>query len=323
MRRRAIALVLILAILAIAWTAGWYLLAAWAEQKSREVLAGIEERGIRIRCAARDIVGFPFALRMACAETEIVEARSGSTAILAGMIGGASIFAPRTARIEFDAPADIQSPLVPGPAEFSWREAAVEVGIGMNGPREVGFEAADFAASIPAGAVKAQRADGALAPSDDGGSIADLSFDRLELTVDGTAYPPLDGSVAALLSVPPRALLSGRAGLRAPLSARDVRVMLANGEAKLQAEGNIAVDAEGILDGTITLRLAGAEGLRDFIARLPADAQKMGNAVAGAMLAFGRPTTLDGEPASELVVEITRGRAKVGMFEEDLPRLRL
>jgi hypothetical protein len=322
MRRLAIALVLILAILAIAWTAGWFLLAAWAEQKSGEVLADIEERGIRVRCEAHDIVGFPFALRMACAETEIVEARSGSTAMLAGMIGGASIFAPRTARIEFDAPADIRSPLVPGPAEFSWREAAVEVGIGMNGPREVGFDTADFAASIPAGAVKAHRADGALAPSDDGGSIANLSFDQLKLTVDGTAYPPLDGSVAALLSVPPRALLSGRAGLRAPLSARDIKVMLANGEAKLQAEGDIAVDAEGILDGTITLRLAGAEGLGAFIATLPPDARKAGNAIAGAMLALGRSTELEGEPAKEVTVEVDRGRAKVGMFQTDLPRLR-
>ena len=159
MRRLAIALVLILAILAIAWTAGWFVLAAWAEQKSAEVLASMEERGIRVRCEDRDIVGFPFTLRMACAETEIVEARSGSTAILAGMIGRRIGFAPRTARIEFDAPADIQSPLVPGPAEFSWREAAVEVGIGMNGPREVGFDATDFAASIPAGAVRAERAD--------------------------------------------------------------------------------------------------------------------------------------------------------------------
>jgi hypothetical protein len=323
MRRLAIVLVLILAVLAIAWTAGWFLLAAWADEKSADMLAGLEERGIRVRCEGRDIVGFPFTLRMACGETEIVEARSGSTAILAGMRGGVSVFAPRTARIEFDAPADVQSPLVPGPAEFSWREAAVQVGIGVNGPWQVGFDAVDFAASIPAGAVEAERADGVLAPSEDGGSIAKFSFNRLELTVDGTAYPSLDGSVAALLSVPPRALLSGRAALQAPLSAREIKVMLENGEAKLQAEGDIAVDTEGILDGAITLRLAGAEGLGAFIAALPADAQKMGNAIAGAMLAFGRPTSLDGESAIELVVEITRGRAKVGMFEADLPRLKL
>jgi hypothetical protein len=98
---------------------------------------------------------------------------------------------------------------------------------------------------------------------------------------------------------------------------------LADGEARLQAEGEIAVDADGILDGAITLRLAGAEGLGAFIASLPPQAQKAGNAMAAAMLAFGRPTELDGAPASELVVEIERGRAKVGMFETDLPRLRL
>src|SRR5918997_3872583 len=111
MRRLAIVLVLILAVLAIAWTAGWLLLAAWAEQKSADVLAGLEERGIRVRCEGRDIVGFPFTLRMACAETEIVEARSGSTAILAGMRGGGSVFAPRAAPFEFDTPANLRSAL--------------------------------------------------------------------------------------------------------------------------------------------------------------------------------------------------------------------
>jgi hypothetical protein len=30
------------------------------------VLAEIEERGVQIECEGRDIVGFPFALRVAC-----------------------------------------------------------------------------------------------------------------------------------------------------------------------------------------------------------------------------------------------------------------
>ena len=323
MRRFAIALAIILAVLAIAWTAGWFALAAWVERNAATVLTRLEERGIAVRCADRDVVGFPFALRIACAATEIVERNSGSTARLAGLTGGVSVFAPRTARIEFDDPVEIESPLVPGPAEFRWGDAAVEVGIGVGGPRAVGFDTQDFAASSPAGAVEGQRAEGSLAPTEEGGSLARMSFQRLALTVDGTAYPPLDGSVAARLSAPPRGLLAGRSGLEAPIEARDLDVVLANGDARLQAEGDIAVDAEGVLDGTITLRLAGAEALGAFIASLPPQARKAGNAIAGAMLAFGSPAELDGEPASELKVEIERGRAKVGMFEVDLPRLKL
>ena len=323
MRRLAIATAIIVAIVAVAWTGGWFALAAWAERNAASVLTRLEERGIAVRCEDRDIVGYPFALRIACGETEVVERNSGSRASLAGVTGGASVFAPRTARIEFDDPVDVESPLVPGPAEFRWDEAAVEVGLGVGGPRAVGFDAAGFAAESPAGAALAEHAKGSLAPTEDGGSLAQLSFRNLALTIEGADYPPLDGSVAARLSVPPRALLAGRAGLRAPLAVRDLQLMLANGEARLQAGGDIEVDAEGVLDGTVTLRLAGAEGLGTVIAGLPPEARKAGNALAGAMLAFGRPTEIDGEPASELTIEIERGRAKVGMFETDLPRLRL
>ncbi len=53
------------------------------------------------------------------------------------------------------------------------------------------------------------------------------------------------------------------------------------------------------------------------------DFQKIGNAVAAGLYAFGRPTTLDGKPASEVTVTVAGNRAQIGPIEVDLPRLPL
>ena len=201
---------------------------------------------------------------------------------------------------------------MPGPADFSWSNAGIDVGFGMNGPRAISFDAADLAASIPGANVAAGRAGGTLAPAEDGGTDAGLSFAGLALSAAGMTFPPFDGTASAHLSVPPRALLAGRAGLQAPLSARAVKVSLAAGAARVQAEGDLTVDAEGVLDGTIVLRIAGAEALPAFIAALPPEQQKLGNMAVGGIIAFGQRGTLDGEPATELLIEIDQGEAKVG-----------
>jgi len=326
--RRLVPALVIVVVIAVLWAIGWFWLASWAQSNVGRVLAEIEERGVDVDCAGRDIVGFPFALRVACGPTSVAEEQSRTEAQLAGLTGGASVFAPRTAHIALASPARVDSPLLTEPAEIRWDDADIGVGMGLSGPQTVSFDASDVSgklplAGFPEASASAESAAGALAPTDDGGTLADFAFTGLALTISGAAFPALDGRGSAVLSVPPRALLAGRADLQAPLSARDVDIMLSAGEARVQAQGDVSVDAEGIVDGTIALRIAGGEALPAFIAALPPERQKAGNAFVGAMMAFGNPTSLDGEAGSELVVEIVRGRAKVGPVELTVPRVPL
>ncbi|MDQ3559876.1 MAG: DUF2125 domain-containing protein [Pseudomonadota bacterium] len=327
MRRLVITLGLVFVVLAAIWSAGWFALAAWADGQVSGVLARIRDRGIEVDCGARDMVGFPFALKLACGETAVAERGSGSQAQLAGLTGGASIFSPRTAQIALASPARVESPLLTAPADLRWNDADVDVAMNLNGPQAVSFDAEDFAAELPLpnlpASFAARSAAGTLSPATDGGADADLTFTQLALTAAGTTLPPFDGQVSAWLSVPPRALLSGRAGLQAPLSARLIDVSFTSGAARLDAEGEISVDEEGILDGMITLRIAGTEALPALIAELPPEQQKLANAAVGGLLTFGSRITLDGEPASELRVEIERGEAKVGPITVRVPRVPL
>ena len=326
--RRLVAVLIILTVLALGWSGAWFWLAGWADRNAASMLTEIAQRGVEVECRDRNVVGFPFAMRIACGETAVAERTTGTRAKLGMVTGGASVFAPTTARIDMASPAEVDSPHLESPAEIHWRDAALDVGIGLNGPRDVSFDAADLSvefalADLPDPGLVAAHAAGTLAPSEDGGTDAAVTFTDLTVSADGASFPPLSGSASGHLSVPPRALLAGRAGLAAPISAHAIDIALDSGGARLNAVGDISVDAEGILDGAITLRIAGTERLPAFIAALPPQLQSHGNAVVGALLAFGRPTTIDGEPASEVVVEIERSVARIGLFEFGLPRLPL
>ena len=326
--RRLVTFGLLLVVLAALWSGGWFALAAWAEDRVSSVLADAARRGVDVECGERRMVGFPFALKVACDDTAVSERSSGSQAQLEGLTGGASVFAPMTAQIDLASPARVESPLFTDPATFQWDDTEIDVGMGMNGPKSVSFDAANFAADLPLAdlpdaKLQASAAEGTLSPTVDGGTDASLAFTGLGLSAGGTTLPPFNGTATAHLSAPPRALLSGRAGLQAPLSARAIRVALTSGEGRLEAEGDISIDAEGIIDGALTLRVAGSEALAAYIAQLPEDRRQLGNAIVGGMLAFGQSTTVDGKPGSELLVEISRGRARIGPVDFRVPQIPL
>lgn len=327
--RSLFAIAIILVILAAGWCGGWFWMAGWIDRNAPAVLTRIAERGVEVDCRDRTVVGFPFAMRVACAETAVAERQTGTQATLGRVTGGASVFAPTTARIDMASPVELVSPLLlEKPAEIRWRKAAVDIGVGMNGPRDVSFDAADLSTALalvnlPHPKLQAAHAAGTLAPSDDGGTAASVTFTDLNVSADGVDLPEMSGSASGSLSVPPKALLAGRAGIKLPVSAHAIDINIDSGGARFAATGDISLDATGVLDGTITLRIAGAKAFPALIAMLPPKLQKKGFAAIASAFAVGRPTTIDGEPGSEITVDIVHGEATVGGVSVKLPRVPL
>ncbi len=327
--RRLIAGLVIVVILAAGWVGGWFWAAGWVDRNADATLQEIATRGIDVDCPNRAVVGFPFALRVSCSEAAVADRASGTRANLAGATGGASVFRPMTAEIALDSPVRVESPLLQGPMEFRWTDAAVDVGMSVAGPQNVSFDATNLIGAftlpgMPEQTVTAQSAEAHLSPSEDGGSAVSLTFTDLGFASGATHFPPLTGSAVAELSVPPRALAEGPAAIKPPIEARAIQVTLESGGAHFVIEGDIALSPGGILDGTLVVSVAGAEALPDFIAAFPQQFQKIGNAVAAGLFAFGQPTTLEGKPGTEVRVTIESNRARIGpMIEFDLPRLQL
>jgi hypothetical protein len=328
MRRLVAALVIILVIFGAAWVAGWFWLANLVQARTGPALQQIADRGIEVSCPDRKVVGFPFAVRVRCGATDVAQPSTSTTASLAGATGGASVFRPMTAVVALDSPVRVQSPLLAGPVEFRWEDAAVDVGMGFAGPQTLSFRAADFLGAFalpgnPEETVAAERAAAHLSPSASGGSDVKVTFRDLALTSGGKRFPPVSGNAAAELSIPPRALASGRAGITLPVEARGIDVELESGGARFLVEGDMTLRADGKLDGTMVLRVTGAEALPDVIAALPPEFQKIGNAVAAGLFAFGQPTKIDGKQGSEVRVAIKASHAEIGPIAFDLPRLKL
>ena len=167
--------------IALVWSGGWYALASWVEAKVPEVIAEIEQSGIDVDCPSRDVVGFPFAVQVACGPTAVAELQSGSAAEFGGVTGGVSVFAPMTAAVSLESPARIDSPLLPGGAQFQWESAAVAMGLGVGGPETATFEASGFVADVADAQVTAERASGSLAPASDGGTFGRGRLQRSRL----------------------------------------------------------------------------------------------------------------------------------------------
>jgi hypothetical protein len=324
MRRHLTSLIAIVVVLAVAWSAGWFLLARWADRKSAETLTELADRGVDVGCDNRRVTGFPFSLHIECGPTTVVERITSTRADLAGMRGGANVLTPFTLRIGMTSPAHVDSTLLEGSADARWENAVLRVGVGMNGPKDFALDASKLAADVTGSRflvrkVAAEAAQAALSPSDGGGSNVELAFADLRLSVADLDLPPVTGVAAVELSVPPRALVLGR--LQAPITSRNINVALQSGGARLRMTGEGAVDAEGVVDADITVIIAGVEALPEFIAALPENWQKIANVIVGGLFIFGKPTTLDGQSASEFLLDIEHGTARVGPVEFEVPRV--
>ncbi len=326
--RRLIAALVIVVVIAAGWVAGWFWLAGWIDRNADPALKRIAERGVDVECPNRTVVGFPFALRVSCGATTVAERSSGTHADLAGATGGASVLHPMTAEIALKSPVRVESPMLQGPVELRWTKAAVDFGLGMDGPKTVAFNAADLLGAftipgLPEQTVAATSARAKLAPSANGGSAIAFTFSDLAFTSGGTRFPPLTGSAAAELSVPPRDLASGRNGIDLPVEARGIQISVESGGARFMIEGDLSLGPGGIVDGTIVLRITGIESFHDLIAALPEQLQRASNGAIAGLLLSGEPTTIDGQPGTEVRVSIQKSRAKIGLLEFPLPRLRL
>ena len=109
--------------------------------------------------------------------------------------------------------------------------------------------------------------------------------------------------------MPPRAL-PGRAAAGAIWARRD-DVDIQSGEQGSRRPATL-VDAGGIVDGTLKLKIAGAEALPALINLLPESLRQKANGAVAGILIFGKAGKLDGQPASEVNIEIERSRVRIG-----------
>jgi hypothetical protein len=320
-RRNVVLLGLAVAVLVVAWSAYWWVLTGRVETTLRDALTRPLPDGTAVTCAPLAVGGYPFRVEARCGAVSAA-LPDGSRVTAGALTAVALAYDWRKAIFELDGPLSLAT--ADGPeAGATWSTARASVArdgrilasadVVLNTP-VIAFAGAEIvrAGHLEAHVRKAPGVDGAT----------DVAASATALSV--AAFPaPIDVAVVASIS-DGGAALRGRGPLFEGLGEADLPVAvrtlsLASGSARLAVAGNVIIDQEGRLDGTLDVTITDPAALAALLAQLLPPDSPLPGALAGAVAAFGRD---DGKGGRTVPVSIRRGRASIGIIPLGrLPRL--
>ena len=344
----------LLALLALAWTVGWFWLRGRAEGEIDGWLAREAQAGRQWTCADRSLTGYPFRFELRCAA--LAFARSDVRFTVGPVVAVAQVYQPRHVILEATGPFRVQQDGLS--ADVTWGQ--LEASLHATGD---GFQRASLVVD---------RLKGAVTGADP--SPIDFSADHLELHArptpgrfagDGAvdlsarvrraAVPVLDpvlgGSEPADIALD--ATVTRAAGFRTRPLAQELerwraaggtvelaRLAAEKGSRRLRAQGALALDEQHRPAGQLDVRTAGLEQViaplisEQLGARLGGDGAALIGNIVGQFLGGRRrepapgqaaPDAPDrpGEPPLKVLptVRLTGGRVVVGPFA--VPNVRL
>jgi len=324
-RLKVILLAAAVAVVIAGWSAYWMVLSGRVETMLRATLADPLPDGTVATCSPLAVAGYPFRIEARCG-TVAADLPDGTRLSAGSLVAVALAYDWRRAIIELDGPLAVVPAAAP-PLEASWTTARASVtragALLANADVAVVEPVVTLAGTAFASAAEVE-AHARRTPGPDGGS--DLAVSAKGLSAAQLPLPvPLD--VAAVVQVGDGgAVLRGRGPLvegigeaPLPISVRSLSVAAAG--ARLSATGDLTLDAEGRLDGSLAVTVVDVPALAGLLARLLPPDSPLPTAIAGAVAALGRDA---GDGGRTVPVTIRRGRASIGFIPLGrLPRLPL
>lgn len=326
--RFVVGVVLIVLLVAAAWSAIWYIGTRKGEEMMSAWLAAEAEKGRTYHCAERGTGGYPFRVEVSCLSPELdiadavphVRARAGAFRAVAQVWNLTHVI------FEIDGPARIETGDRRRTPDFAI-EADWELLQGSLRAPGGGIARADISvtgltatpdSTTPGATLSAQRVEVHGRHSEDAAArdydVA-LDADGLVVAIDGVNPPePVDvgfvGRLAALPYPPPRDPAAFIAAWREAGGAVDVaRLSAVEGDTEIRAEGKLVPDAAGRPEGTVTIRLAGPD------VDTPGAAGAFGGLapmIALALRLTGEPSEIDGRSALSGRIDLKDGQVLLG-----------
>jgi len=324
-RRRYILLFGVIVLVIAGWTAAWaYGRSVLADQLDRQI-AGMAERGLQISCADRTIAGFPFRYEVGCRDMRSLD-RAGSEASLGGLNAVALVYKPWHVIFEAKSPASMEIPLTGVSGDVSWDVARASMTFANGSLGELDAVVARPEAAVEnafsAGLFSADKAEvhlrevpdqaGALEGFVSVNALKLKSFPELQETVDLRGQVQVTGGEALLAGADLVSLVRMNDD---ELPVKLVLLEAGLGESRVGASGDLLVNGDGTLSGTLDVTLGNANALLQSLKPLfPPENQTfalMENVVKGLEPAA---TEIDGVPSIKLPVVIDRGTVRAGFL---------
>ncbi len=312
-KRRLLWLAALVILIFGAYSAGWFYFADRVRSEVGGAIAALAEQGIHADCANLTVSGYPLRFAVSCDNTAYEDDAKDIAFSTGGITAAAPIYRPL-------APvADIVGPLrttAPGmtPLWLDWDSMHVATGLSWPAQQRISLEAEGFSGQtdpqddtdpvqlFSAGAARAQ-----LLPT--GQDLeAKASFGELQVeagAIGGRTLPPLDGLVEATVRNGMALLATQEKSLRG--QSIDLRqVALSSGSAGIQVSGPVAIDADGLIDADLMIRIKDPQAVATILATAIPEQQRQIEQGFAALAIMGK------EPAMPL--KIVKGKASLGFI---------
>lgn len=305
--RRLILLAGAIIVLIAAYTGIWFYSSARVEAAAAEVIGNAQSRGIDLDCSNREAWGYPFRIGLICDEVRYDNEAHGFGLTAGELRTAAQIYQPALMLGELAGPALFQFPGV-APIRIDWQTLRSSVRLADPLPERISLEAVEPAgAAGPDPVFSAAKVQAHMRPDNADLDIA-ATIKSLQLhMLRDEGLPPFDAFLDASLADgtawfgDPAASLRGR-------SATVRHAHLDLGDAgKASASGTIAVKADGLAEGELTLQFEQAKSLGLILANIFPESGALIQEMAQNLAFFG--------DNAEIPVRLEAGRVFVGPFE--------
>ncbi|RWC90810.1 DUF2125 domain-containing protein [Mesorhizobium sp. M8A.F.Ca.ET.208.01.1.1] len=312
-RRRLWWLAAFILVLFAIYSAGWFYLANRVRSEADKAVATLNKSGIQAGCANLEVSGYPLSFAVSC-DNLAYEDDAKNIAASAGSFNAiAQIVQP------LSPVANLRGPLrtsVPGmmPLWIDWDNLQANVKLWYPLPRRIALQAEGLSGQTdpaddtdPVELFSAGKASGQLQPNgadlDYVGSFGDLEIDPD--AIGGRVLPALDASGdvtlkngVALAGTQVKSLRGQRIEIRS--------LDLSSGTGRVTVSGPLSVDAEGLVDADLMIRIKDPKAVASILAGAVPE-QK--NAIEQG---FGALALLGSEPSMPL--KVVKGKASLGFI---------
>ncbi|QPC90665.1 DUF2125 domain-containing protein [Mesorhizobium sp. INR15] len=312
-RRRLFWLVAFILVLFAIYSGGWFYLADRVRSEADKAVAKLNKNGIEAGCANLQVSGYPVSFTVSCDNLAYEDDSKNIAASTGSFNAVAQITQP------LSPVADLRGPLrtsVPGmtPLWIDWDTLQAGMKLSWPLPRHVSLQAEGLSGQTdpaddtdPVQLFSAGKASGQLQPN--GGDIDYLgSFSDLEIAPDaigGRVLPPLDASGDATLKNGVALIGTQVKSLRGQ-TVQIRNLNLSSGTARIAVSGPLSVDAEGLIDADLMIKLTDPKAVAAILGTaIPEQKSQLEQGFAALSL-------LGNEPSMPL--KVVKGKASLGFI---------
>ena len=318
---------------ALLWTGGWFAASRYVGSKINAIEARANAEGATLSCGNPSIGGFPFRFDVTCMPVAASCPAKEASIDLAGFEVVALAYNPNRALFAAKGPLAVKGP-EGASLDANWTSLQSSLSLGLSGLNRYSLVADGLDARIaaptrlPAGVpLSADHAEFHVLRDGDAPGFLDVaaSVSRLSAALPGRpALPVIDGDVTAIV---PEALVRAEHDVAAAwvASGQPVRIEQLNatiGGVATQLSGEVTPAADGLLNGSLTVRLDQLDKLPDLVEGLKPGSGAKVKQMIGLVSALLRPVTVDGRSWREAKVTIASGKLMLGFIPlGTLPRI--